>query len=113
MLMVFAHRARMILCLVLLLSMSAAWFVSAQIPDRCDGNLAYQVTAELSQETYEGRYSGSPGYISAAQYMAGLLREIGLSPIGQDGTYLQPYPETTRPRPRLALLQSLSAGGGL
>ncbi|HYR93699.1 MAG TPA: M28 family peptidase [Methylomirabilota bacterium] len=41
-----------------------------------------------------GRFSGSPGYVAAAQYMADRFKEIGLEPLGDNGTYLQSYKQT-------------------
>jgi peptide/nickel transport system permease protein len=41
-----------------------------------------------------GRFSGSPGYVAAAQYVADRFKEIGLEPLGDNGTYLQSYKQT-------------------
>jgi hypothetical protein len=41
-----------------------------------------------------GRFSGSPGYVAAAQYMADRFKEIGLEPLGDNGSYLQSYKQT-------------------
>jgi hypothetical protein len=38
--------------------------------------------------------SPSPGYDSAAKYVAKLLRELGVKPMGDDGTYFQHYTVT-------------------
>ncbi len=41
-----------------------------------------------------GRFSGSPGYVSAAQYVADRFKEIGLEPLGDDGSYFQTFKQT-------------------
>jgi Zn-dependent M28 family amino/carboxypeptidase len=47
--------------------------------------------AELADDRYEGRFTGSPGYARAASYVAGRFRANGLQPAGTRG-YLQPVP---------------------
>ena len=41
-----------------------------------------------------GRYSGSPGFMDAARYVADQFEQIGLEPLGDDGTYFQHYTQT-------------------
>lgn len=48
--------------------------------------------AELSSPKYAGRLSGSPGYLAAAQWVAGQLKQAGVKPGLSDGTYLQYFP---------------------
>jgi hypothetical protein len=48
--------------------------------------------AELSSAKYGGRLSGSPGYQAAAQWIADQLKEAGVKPGLNDGTYLQYFP---------------------
>ena len=48
--------------------------------------------AELSSAKYGGRLSGSPGYLAAAGWVAGQLRQAGVKPGLSDGTYLQYFP---------------------
>ena len=58
------------------------------------------ITAEHSQEllqvlagpAFEGRGTGQVGYTRAAHWMAGKLAELGLDPIGDQGTYFQMVP---------------------
>ena len=38
-----------------------------------------------------GRYSGSQGYLDAAQYVADQFKTIGLEPLGDGGTYFQRF----------------------
>jgi hypothetical protein len=48
--------------------------------------------AELSSAKYGGRLSGSPGYLAAAQWVAGQLEKAGVKPGLTDGTFLQYFP---------------------
>ncbi len=58
------------------------------------------ITSEYSQEVlqvlagpaFEGRGTGQVGYTRAAHWMAGNLAELGLDPIGDQGTYFQMVP---------------------
>jgi hypothetical protein len=43
----------------------------------------------LASDALDGRLTGSPGNDSAAAYLARRLRDLGLKPGGDDGTYLQ------------------------
>lgn len=45
----------------------------------------------LADPARGGRYSGSPGYLAAAAYVAGQFEQIGLEPLGDGGTYFQHY----------------------
>ena len=45
----------------------------------------------LSDDSMSGRYTGTPGMHRAARYLAGVFRQIGLEPAGDDG-YLQRMP---------------------
>lgn len=38
-----------------------------------------------------GRYTGSPGYVASAQYVADRFAELGLAPLGDNGTYFQRF----------------------
>ncbi len=51
--------------------------------------LAY--AAELSDEKYGGRLSGSPEYMAVAEWVASRLKEWGLEPYGDDGTFFQMF----------------------
>jgi len=52
---------------------------------------------EMSSEKYRGRLSGTPEYLQVAEWVAGNLKEWGIKPGGDNGTYLQmfdmPYSE--------------------
>lgn len=43
----------------------------------------------LADPARAGRYTGSTGYDESARYVADRFREIGLEPLGTDGTYFQ------------------------
>lgn len=56
-----------------------------------DGARAREHIAYLADPARGGRYSGSPGYLDAAQYVADQLKAIGLEPLGDGGTYFQRF----------------------
>jgi Zn-dependent M28 family amino/carboxypeptidase len=56
-----------------------------------DGARAREHIAYLADGARGGRYSGSTGYLDAAQYVADQFRSIGLEPLGDGGTYLQRF----------------------
>src|SRR3989441_11330075 len=45
----------------------------------------------LADPARAGRYSGSAGYLDAATYVADRFREIGLEPLGDNGTFFQHF----------------------
>jgi aminopeptidase YwaD len=57
-----------------------------------DGVRARDHVEYLSAPARGGRYSGSPGYLDAAQYVADQFKSIGLEPLGDGGTYFQRFP---------------------
>ena len=48
--------------------------------------------AFLADDLLEGRESGTAAYETAARYVVAQFRQLGLSPAGEDGGYLQPVP---------------------
>jgi len=48
--------------------------------------------AELTSAKYRGRLSGSPGYLHAAQWVAGELKKAGVKSGVADSSYLQYFP---------------------
>lgn len=48
----------------------------------------------LASDEFEGRGTGQPGFQKAAEWVAGKLKEFGLKPIGDNGTYFQGVPFT-------------------
>lgn len=61
----------------------------AELARGFDQGRAHAHVAYLADPARGGRYTGSPGYGEAAAYVAERFREIGLEPIGDDGTYFQ------------------------
>lgn len=43
----------------------------------------------LASDAYQGRLTGSPGYMKASRYVAGKFKAAGLQPGGDKGTYFQ------------------------
>ncbi|MGH2491881.1 MAG: hypothetical protein ACRDF9_10255, partial [Candidatus Limnocylindria bacterium] len=56
-----------------------------------DGAKAKEHIAYLADPARGGRYSGSPGYLEAAQYVAEQFKTIGLEPLGDGGTHFQRF----------------------
>lgn len=67
----------------------------------------------LAADSLEGRRTGEPGAEKAARYIAEQMRAVGLSPLGDSGSFLQRMPLGMAPgrngRPRVALLDSWAA----
>ncbi len=55
---------------------------------------AQQHIAYFADPARGGRYSGSAGYLASAQYVADRFGELGLEPLGDDGTYFQKFRQT-------------------
>ena len=74
-------------------------FTSASLPDSEDAAMQ-SITAErlaanvrfLANDLLEGRGTGARGYDIAALYLATQMRHLGLTPAGEQGTYLQSVP---------------------
>ena len=56
-----------------------------------DGARAREHIAYLADPARGGRYSGSSGYLDAAQYVADQFKAIGLEPLGDGGTFFQRF----------------------
>jgi hypothetical protein len=56
-----------------------------------DGARAREHIAYLADPARGGRYSGSAGYLDAAQYVGDQFKSIGLEPLGDGGTYFQHF----------------------
>src|SRR5437870_2844606 len=63
----------------------------------------------LADAARGGRYSGSAGYRDAANYVADRFREIGLEPLGDNGTFFQHF---TMPIVDLTEMSTLTGSGG-
>lgn len=49
----------------------------------------YEYVAELSSDKYEGRLSGTPEYMNSAKWTASKLKQWGVKPFGDNGSYFQ------------------------
>ena len=77
-------------------------------PDDFDGVRAKAHVDWLADTARGGRYTGSPGYNDAANYVADRFKEIGLEPLGDNGTYFQHF---TTPMVDLAAMPVLAITG--
>ncbi len=57
-----------------------------------DGRAALEHVLVLASEDMKGRKSGTPEYDRAAEYVAAKMKEYGLKPAGEKGTYFQSVP---------------------
>jgi hypothetical protein len=64
----------------------------------------------LADDALQGRGTGTPGERMAAEYIIGKLRDFGVEPGSQDGTYLQPF--TLTGSPKLTATPALAIGAG-
>jgi peptidase M28-like protein/PA domain-containing protein len=74
-----------------------------------DGAKAKAHVDFLADAARGGRYSGSAGYRDAATYVADRFREIGLEPLGDNGTFFQHF---TMPILDLTEMSTLTGPGG-
>lgn len=59
---------------------------------RVDGNVIKSYIATMADAKHQGRRSLTPGYEMTADWAAGLFKQWGLKPAGEDGTYFQKVP---------------------
>ena len=59
---------------------------------KADGQKAYEHVRYLAGDEFKGRKSGTPEYAKAADYVAAKMKEIGLRPGGENGTWFQEVP---------------------
>jgi len=69
----------------LLLSVQSAIF--SQV--KPDGQKAWQHVNYLASDQFKGRKAGTPEYRKAAEYVAAKMKEYGLQPGGENGSYFQ------------------------
>ena len=65
----------------------------------------------LSSDAMQGRAAFTEGYGLAAGYVSEQLRRIGATPLGIDGTYLQPVARTTYRVTRRSTITIETPGG--
>jgi len=66
--------------------------VSSRPQIQPDGNKALEHVRFLASDDMKGRQSGTPEYQRAAEYVAAKMKEYGLGPGGDNGTYFQAVP---------------------
>lgn len=59
------------------------------------GEWMHSIISELASPEYEGRLTGQPGQIKAAEYIAGYFADIDLLPLGDDDGYFQYFTAPT------------------
>jgi membrane dipeptidase len=59
---------------------------------KADGAKAYQHIRYLASDELKGRKAGTPEYAKAAEYVAAKMKEYGLSPGGEKGSWFQEVP---------------------
>ena len=89
---------RIALAFVLVLTGSSEQAGQASLPDRvraaADRITASQISRDLdflASDELKGRNTPSPGFDTAAEYVADRLRRAGLKPAGDNGTFFQHY----------------------
>jgi peptidase M28-like protein/PA domain-containing protein len=87
---------------------SASPISSLAVALRFDGAKAKAHVDWLADPARGGRYSGSAGFRDAANYVADRFKEIGLEPLGDNGTYFQ---HLTMPNVELTEMPVLSRLG--
>lgn len=65
----------------------------------------------LASDALQGRDTPSPGLEAAAAYIASEFRSFGLSPAGDDGTYIQRWPYVTRALDVASVRFDVQSGG--
>jgi peptide/nickel transport system permease protein len=58
-----------------------------------------------------GRFSGSAGYVESANYVARQFRDIGLEPLGDNGSYLQSFKQSVVRITAMPSLELVGPGG--
>jgi hypothetical protein len=74
------------------------------ITERISAETIRDVTIALTAADMEGRGTGQPGGVKAAKHLAERFAQLGLQPLGDNGTYLQAIPfQAVRVRPDSSL----------
>jgi hypothetical protein len=75
-------------------ALTALLLLGAAPAEKLDPDTAvwWATTAQLSSDAMEGRDTGSPAYLRAAELVAGKFRAAGLKPAGENGTWFQRVP---------------------
>ena len=84
---------------------AAAASAPAELTDGVSAEGIRRHVVVLGSDTFEGRAPGSRGGDRAAAYIAAVLAELGLEPMGDDGSFFQQVPmQGSRPRADSRLL---------
>jgi Zn-dependent M28 family amino/carboxypeptidase len=76
-----------------------------------DGSAWWRHIEVLAGDDYQGRLTGSPGYLKAADYVAAQFKTAGLKPAGVGGTYFQPVEFVSQVVDQAASKATLDLGG--
>lgn len=63
-----------------------------QVMHSISSNQLYEYVKELASDKYTGRLTGTEGYNQAAQWVVSKFKKWGISPAGDNGTYLRSFP---------------------
>lgn len=63
-----------------------------QVFHRISSNTLFEYVKELTSDRCTGRLTGTPGYNLSADWVISLLKQWGIEPAGDNGTYLQAFP---------------------
>ncbi len=78
-----------------------------------DAQRAMEHVRKLTSPEFQGRKTGTPGLQLAARYIADQMREIGLQPGGDEGTYIQTVERSTKHLTAVPRLEILDAQGNV
>ena len=78
----------LIFIVIMMLVVNAVCFAQT----KPDGKKAWEIVNYLASDEFKGRKSGTPEYQKAAEYVALKMKEYGLQPSGENGTYFQQVP---------------------
>jgi aminopeptidase YwaD len=81
-----------------LLALAAVATATTTANQDAQARLSYDVHF-LAADALEGRFSGSPGALTAARFVAGRFAAIGLQPAGDGGSFLQAFSFIARVKP--------------
>jgi hypothetical protein len=76
-----------------------------------NSNNVYNTIKELSSDKYKGRKQGTKENMEAVKYIEEQFKNIGLSPAGEDSTYLRNYSELTKVYNGVAQLELFNKDG--
>src|SRR5580692_8036036 len=89
-----AYKTSRSFCVTLTLTVLLSLAATAQSPQKPDAATAawWAQTVALSNDSMEGRDTGTEAYERAAKYVADQFQAAGLKPAGDNGTFFQRVP---------------------